>query len=427
MAAHYIVKNVVFESGERFAQLVDARTGIPLFDITVFTLTEFRSRNRASATIEQVLRSLKILVLFCDLNDISLDERMRDGRLLEMGEIDALVRLCRLSLEAIEAKFVCNTANSGREQRPLASLETYRARTGAHPPEVAGESAGVRVRYIRQYLGWLADRHLLHLHFQHPTHVALLRARNIVIPALDARVPSSKGRNKANARKGLTEAVQRRLWQVIRPDAPDNPWVGEHARVRNELIVRWFMGLGVRRGELLGVKVGDVDLKKNEVFIARRADDKSDPRNHQPNTKTADRLLVLSDDLAKRIREYVINVRRKIAVARQHPFLFVANGGQPLSIRGLNKIFIVLRQKCPDLPDDVFPHILRHTWNDNFSIKMDEQGVSPEHESKIRSRLMGWNPTSKTAAIYQRRTVERMAREASLKMQENMMRPEHEI
>ncbi|KAA1014930.1 tyrosine-type recombinase/integrase [Paraburkholderia panacisoli] len=426
MSVRYAVKNVVFESGERFAFLVDRRTGLPEFDVTVFTLVEFRQRDRASATIEQVLRSIKVFVLFCDLQEIVLEERLRDGRLLEMGEVDALAQLCRLPLDLIESRAEEGLVDSSASRKLIASLETYRARSKAPNREVAGDSAGVRVRYIRQYLKWRVDRHLLSLSTRHPTHAALSLAKDVVIPALDARVAAAKGRNSANARTGLSEEAQTRLWEVIEPDSQQNPWTGRHTKVRNALIVRWFMGLGVRRGELLGVKLSDVDLRKNEVFIARRPDDKVDPRAHQPNTKTHDRQLVLSDDLARRTQAYIIEVRREIAGARKHPFLFVANGGQPLSLRGLNKIFSVLRQRCPDLPEEVFPHAIRHTWNDNFSKTMDEQGETSEHEKKMRSRLMGWNPSSETADTYNKRHIERKSKKASIELQQKMVIPSDE-
>jgi len=132
-----------------------------------------------------------------------------------------------------------------------------------------------------------------------------------VVSGLAARIPTGKGRNKTYGRRALDAAGQERLWQLVDIDSPENPWEGRHARARNELIVRWFMGLGVRRGELLGVKVSDVNFQSNEVFIARRADDPSDPRLHQPNTKTADRLLPISDDLARRTRHYILEERRR--------------------------------------------------------------------------------------------------------------------
>jgi hypothetical protein len=171
MDIRYRVKNVVFESGERFAFLVDLRTGVPLFDPTVYTMTEFRARNRASATIEQVLRALRVFVLFCDQRQINLRERMQRGQLLELGELDALVQLCRLTLADIELQ-----ANAGStESRPvIASLETYRIRAKKSSAEIAGDSAGIRVRYIRQFVGWLTDRCLLSLSAQHSSRAALL-------------------------------------------------------------------------------------------------------------------------------------------------------------------------------------------------------------------------------------------------------------
>lgn len=416
MAERYTIRTSVSGSGERFPLLVDFHTGIPLFDPTVFTLTEFRARNRASATIEQVLRSLKVFLLFCDKYQIDLVERMLEGRLLELGELDALVQLCRLPMSDIETQI---DASSPRPVSEVVSLESYRAKAKKGLTEVAGDSAGVRIRYIRQFIGWLADRCLLSWNAQHPSRSALLNARGIVIPGLAARIPAGKGRNKTRSRRALDEATQERLWQIVDVSSSENPWEGRHARIRNELIVRWFMGLGVRRGELLGVRITDVDFRANEVFIARRADDPNDPRVHQPNAKTTDRLLPISDDLAQRTRKYILEERRRFSKARRHAFLYVANGGAPLSLRGLNKIFEVLCIKHPELPD-IFPHLFRHTNNYNFSKLADEQGMDPEKEKKTRSHLMGWSETSGTAETYTRREIERKARDASLQLQNKM-------
>jgi hypothetical protein len=79
MVERYTVRITVFESGERFPLLLDARTGVPLFDPTVFVISEFRARNRASATIEQVLRALKVFLLFCDKHRIDLVFRPRNN------------------------------------------------------------------------------------------------------------------------------------------------------------------------------------------------------------------------------------------------------------------------------------------------------------------------------------------------------------
>jgi integrase len=211
------------------------------------------------------------------------------------------------------------------------------------------------------------------------------------------------------------------LIDVVQPGSPENPWKGDHAKERNALIVRWLLALGIRRGELLGVRVSDINFQTNEVLIARRADDLDDPRTNEPNTKTRDRLLSLDEDLAVLTRRYVTGGRRRIEGARRHDYLFVANGsGAPLSLSGLNKIFAVLRTKCPSLPDDLSPHVFRHTWNDEFSALMDKRQVAEEAEKKMRSRMMGWSETSGTAAAYTRRHTEKKAKEASLALQSKL-------
>jgi integrase len=65
----------------------------------------------------------------------------------------------------------------------------------------------------------------------------------------------------------------------------------------------------------------------------------------------------------------------------------------------------------------VHAHLFRHTWNDDFSEQMDREKIPEDRERKVRSVLMGWSPTSGTAATYTKRHVERKAREASLAMQ----------
>lgn len=420
MDSLFSVKNVVFKSGERFPLLVNKCTGVPLFDPTVFTMTELRARNRANTTVEQVLRALKIFVQFCADNGIDLKNRMLNGEVLNLSELDALSDLCRLYIEDIENSTCRMTA-----EQESSSLRRLRPSAKILSRQVKSSSAGVRLGYISDYVRWLSDRCLLDMKAESPFRSALYASREIILSGIKSRTPSAKPRNNTNSRTALDEAAQTRLWNIINVEAIENPWTGRHTKVRNELIVRWFMGLGIRRGELLGVKISDIDFRSNEVLIKRRANDPTDPRSRQPNAKTAARALPLSEDLARRTREYIIEERRCHRRARKHEFLFVANGGAPLSLRGLNKIFLNLRDRCLDLPN-IFPHLFRHTFNFNFSNIADEQNIDPEKEKKIRSQLMGWSETSNTAKIYTRREIQRKARSASIDLQNKMELPSDE-
>jgi integrase len=357
-----------------------------------------------------------VLYLVLGRLKIDLDERLGQARLLELGEIEELVRWCRLPLDAFTEE---------EEQPKLASrvvsLEKVRMKsTAPGPAEVDPNTVAIRIHYIRDYLKWRADGHMLKLgrNRADPSLSNLKINSEIVLRSLDERIPPSTGRNTVGQRQGMSETELATLIDVIQPGSPENPWKGDHAKERNALIVRWLLGLGIRRGELLGVRVSDVDFQANEVLIARRADDLDDPRANEPNTKTRDRLLSLEEDLAVLTRRYVTGARRHIEGARKHDYLFVANGtGAPLSFSALNKIFVILRTKCPNLPDDLSPHVFRHTWNDEFSAVMDKRQVAEEAEKKMRSQMMGWSETSGTAAVYTRRHTEKKAKEASLALQ----------
>lgn len=92
-----------------------------------------------------------------------------------------------------------------------------------------------------------------------------------------------------------------------------------------------------------------------------------------------------------------------------------------MTLATVGKLFKELRERCPSLPEGLTGHVLRHTWNDAFSKKMDEGGVTPENERQARSYLMGWSPTSETAAVYTRRYVRNKAKEVSLGLQDQLV------
>jgi len=177
----------------------------------------------------------------------------------------------------------------------------------------------------------------------------------------------------------------------------------------------------MRRGELLNIRIPDLNFQKNTVVIARRADDSSDPRVNQPKVKTRGREIPLSTGLVEKTNAYIFNQRSKIRGARRHNFLFVSSvDGAPMSIPALNKLFNVLSNSLPALDEKIFPHIFRHTWNDRFSEEMDKNKVSEDDEKKARSFLMGWSETSGTAATYTRRHICKKAQAASLQLQNNL-------
>lgn len=389
----YFVRQMVMDTGERLPVLCTGRTGQPVPEPLLYALTELRARGLASATIRNSMEAVMLLQLVLEARGIDLNDRLRAGRLLDSHEIDLVVNAT---------------------SRPISSIRR-------HQPDdsyVSRDTAASRILYIHAYLVWRSQVELLRKDPKVKSYKAVQLHFQDSCAALKARGPCAMVRGGIGERQGLSDEAIKLVVGLIESSHESSPWNREHTRVRNSLILRWFYELGIRRGELLGIKTTDIDFQQNLVLIARRADSKDDPRRYPPNTKTKARLLPLSRDLADATYHYIMSSRRSLGGSLRHEFLFVADGGgAPLSLVGLSKVFAVMRRKRADLPCDLSPHVLRHTWNDRFSEAMDQANVPEEQEKKMRSTLMGWSESSGTAATYTRRYVQRKAAGAIKSMQ----------
>jgi integrase len=415
MAAGYRVKTIKLESGERLPLLVSKETGLPLWDPTLFILTTLRATNLAANTLEQAARAVMVAHQIFSYLGIDLNDRMLKGQLLSLGEIEALVKLAAQRQEEMDS--LLETQTTEKKTARVASFKKMTKRSVSKMPKaVNAETKTIRLIYIRNYIEWLVSGRRLKLDVNHKHYEALNEAARVVVGNINARMPERD--YESSSRQGLSSEVRAQILEVTEPDSPENPWKNKHVRVRNRLIFLWLLFLGIRNGELLSIYAQDVNLRSGEVVVVRRPDNPEEVRKNAPLVKTRGRLLALGPELSELTRAYLIGLRSRIKGARRHPYLFVATGtGTPLSKSALNKLFRELRAKVPGLPDDLSPHVLRHTWNDDFSALMDERGVPPEEEEKMRRQAMGWSPNSKMAATYTKRHVQRKSNEASLAMQ----------
>lgn len=428
MSVGYQVRTIRLESGERLPLLLSQETGVPVWDVTLFILTALRSTSLATNTIAHAARAVMVGLQIFRFLGIDLNQRLEQGKLLSLSEVDELVKLAGLKQEELDA-LLGNKKKSQAASR-VVSLERARMRaSGRASKRVESETKATRLIYIRKYIEWLSAGRRLKLDVGHEHFRALNVATETVVGQLNARIPSRD--HDAGGRQGVIGEVRARILEVIHPDSPENPWKGKHVRLRNQLIFMWLLLLGIRNGELLGVYVSDVNLRTGEVVITRRPDNPEDERGNAPLVKTRSRLLALSPGLMDLTRDYIIGKgkdkegsRSSIKGARRHPYLFVANGtGAALSKPALNKLFRELRTKVPGLTNDLSPHVLRHTWNDDFSELMDTKGVSSEDEERMRRQAMGWSPQSRMAAHYTKRHIQRKSNEASLALQAKSFKP----
>ncbi|WP_018605542.1 tyrosine-type recombinase/integrase [Uliginosibacterium gangwonense] len=416
MASRPIIRTITLANGERLPLLIDRATGIPLYKPALFILTEVRQRNRATATILRTLRELVVLFDFLSELGINLEERMMAGQLLAYWEIDALARRCRESRGEADRTEPVQTF---RNANVLSLEKAHMRRVKSTLDVVAPQTAANRIRTIQAYLEWLAISHLSGYALASEYKTVLRATAADVRGSLLQRIPKSKARNVLGQREGLPNEILELILAAIDPASPENPWRDRFVRSRNVLIIYLLRTLGLRRGELLNIKISDIDFRKNEISILRRPDDPADPRIHQPRVKTRERILPLSESLVSSIERHILHERAQIPNIEKQTFLFVTERtGQPMSLASLNKLFRVLRSRIPELPENFTPHVLRHDWNEKFSERMDAKKITEAEEMRYRSYLMGWSPTSNTAATYTRRHVRNKAMKVSLEMQE---------
>lgn len=410
----YRIVKVVMPDAERLPVLLDP-TGMPVFHVLAYTLTHIRVKNRSSSTIEVILRSLLILYIFLDDYDINLRDRLDKGELLSLFELEMLLQFCRHPIVSMKA---FRKLQGNKIKKNISNAELFRQSPSARETETVDPThAATRVRYIRDYLLSLIMKAAYRRSLDSLSRNKLIELSSFTNQSINSRIPIGDNRGKLNVREGLSSEDSLELLRVINPQSVDNPWHDAHTKARNELLILWLYYLGLRRGEALTICISDIFFQERSVVIPRRADNPKDPRINQPLTKTKARKIPLEESLIQKTEDYIMRWRIQLPVARKHEFLFVAANGAPLSISGFTKIFITLRKKCPQLSQDLFAHILRHSWNDRFSALVDEKGIGEAEEAKIRSYIMGWSENSDTAANYTKRHIRRKANQISLQLQ----------
>lgn len=411
----------VFSDGERCPILVD-REGVPIFDATVWSVTKYR--HKSSATMEQALRGAMLIHNFCWRQDIDLTARIESGAFFATGELDALLS------EAFTPSAHLRTASRTTRDLSFGQITSHskllliRKLPSNHRKQSVGAgTAKLRLMYAAEYIKWLGERrkHIL-INNGADNKSDLLRPRAYAarlkefVNQIEERSPSATSKGRIS----LSAEQRAKLLSVFDVNSHENPWDSHFVRIRNWLIIRWLLGTGMRRGELLGLQVRDFDRRRSCLEIRRRQDNKCDQRRRQPNVKTLERLAPLDEYLTE-IGEQYLKARNKIDVAMRHRFFFVAEDGKPLSESAIAKMFATARARYPDV-GPVSAHVLRHQWNEDFSSYADSVKLNADEEIRERCWLMGWAPGSKMPAYYLKRRTRAKADEHVTEMQRRLMK-----
>ena len=369
---------VTLPGGESIPALVESGRA-PALEPIRYAISILRNSGRAETTIEAHMRAIAMARKWAQASGFSLETRMATGAGLDLREIESLSHALRTAqfpnpVKKSQRSNVLPFSRSGRE--------ALRRLPRNPSPVLAPQTGANRVRFVTGYLEWLAS---------HSRAAGAGHRLRETVDSLNARSRVRTHRT-SEPTKGLTPKQRERLLAVIDPSSQENPFGGQAVRHRNLAVVGCLDETGMRRGELAGLKIADIDFRQLTISIHRRPPDPRDPRREKPRTKTNARLVPARPELADILFDYVSVWRRAEPGARMHGYLFVSHGGTrpgaPLSPRAIGKIFDALQRI---LGFDLHPHLLRHTWNDRFSATIDRKtrqgGQTPRGQRRAHPEL----------------------------------------
>lgn len=304
------------------------------------------------------------------------------------------------------------------EMQSLQSSLRFRSRAPTDTPQTLeigkktfiGESTyATRCRHVLAFLNYLGDVFAGSRKLTDPYR----KNKRDFIARLSQLFKAHRALTIPNQRYGLTEEQVHKLRWCVDPDNPDNPFQ-KRVRFRNQLIIDLLLLTGIRDGELLCLRP-DALIRRPHGYVLRVTQNTTldlDTRTNPPNVKTYEREIPVTDRLAGMVDNYIVTERKQRgkAAAKAPPYLFLNTkiNPQPITISALVNLCNRVRKMEPKALKNLFPHILRHTFNDLLVLttKLDPSG---EEFKNIQRQLCGWSSTSTQGLEYMKRSREIIA------------------
>lgn len=393
----YQIKHFIASDGERFSQLYDTEAGgFPLYYPTAF-ITRVVRTECTHETQKVYLEALKRVCEWEHQQGISLTERLQRKDFLRQYEMDTLVK---------------HLSASRRE---------------SNGEVISRRKANAYIIYAAKYIRWLTGEVITGIDTNTKASI------DEQDEALKLRIARKQGSKAANAqrilasklpdwtRKSLLDLFADPL-QAVKKPADKGP------RMRNILMLRVLYETGMRRGELLSLKLANfieaIDGESAQLLIERNHHDAFDTRANQPVAKTNGRIVDISLEAERQLIDYLERWRP----STESDFVFVNHRegrfhGKPVTQTGFNSALEKLRELYPELTP-LHPHLLRHDWNYRFSQEAESKGMDKEEERTLREQLMGWTSNSKMSLLYDQRHIQERASEVGRKIASDTMNRE---
>ncbi|HET9241397.1 MAG TPA: site-specific integrase [Oligoflexus sp.] len=385
---------ITHPSGEQIPILLD-RDGLPIPSPNEFILGR---RALSSNTLTRNLRELAVFYRWLEQQNIDLRDRIQTGRGFSEAEVrGGIVEALRL------------------EQGGTSSI---------HRSAVSPHTFNQRLTTVRQYVAWRYDMYLGALPLSDLRYERIREQSVRILKWLDSAFMSAPPQNKG-VRKGLTDKEAKFLIDCLDPDRPDPIGRDPAVRFRNYISTMIMLYYGLRPGELLTLRVEDIEIGAIScIRVRRRPPDLKDTRRPRPQIKRNGRILPIDDpSFASKLDRYIMKWRDILESKSENEsdYLILSDEGTPLSQSSLTQLYQILRnQFSNDLPEHLSAKALRHTFSSRIERALREAGVDEERRRQALALLRG-DSSLESQTVYIAQEVEEQANLALKKFQQKLL------
>ncbi len=166
-------------------------------------------------------------------------------------------------------------------------------------------------------------------------------------------------------------------------------WGNDYADQRNKLILSLFYHTGMRRAELIGLKLQDIDANARVLKVLGKGN--------------KERLVPFGMELAQQLRQY-LEVRQAHFPDNTAPPLFLTNKGAPLYPKLVYNIVNRYLSMVSTI-EQRSPHVLRHTFATHLANNGADLNAVKEllgHASLAATQIYTHNSIEKLKQVYQK-------------------------
>ncbi|WP_213879498.1 site-specific integrase [Pseudomonas sp. dw_358] len=376
------VKTVRHPSGQNLPILLDD-DGLPIPLANEWALTR---RDLSPNTLIRNLRELSILFAWLFALGIDLNACVAGLRMFTEAELSG--SLCERLRMAVKIPFAqVGVASIKQSQKVAVSPLTYK----------------LRLITVRQFLGWCFRIKMGSLASDDPALVRIQTHKDHVDQILANQEISNPPQNKSLT-KGLRDHEVLALIWCVDFRNPEAYGINEHVRFRNFIVVMIMLNFGLRPAEVLTLRVDDIEFGSvTALRVFRRVADPDDMRSPRPRVKRNGRDIVVQVPTILRLIEEYIEVHREAVMDRfgkDHSYLIVSDEGDPLHGNSVSNYFQIIRERFKDqLPANLTPKSLRHTYSSKTERDMSERGI-PEDERKIVLAYLRGDSSTRSQEVY---------------------------